>query len=330
MERPKIICLTPVKNEGWILKEFLESTSLWADYIIVADQGSTDKSLEIIKLFPKVILIDNKSKTFNEPERQKLLLTEARKIEGENILIALDADESLTANSINNPEWEIIKKLKPGTIIKFDWVNVLPKKGTYWLGLYKMPFGFVDNGSEHVGKIIHSPRIPTPPNSPEYFAKEIKVMHFQYADWERMKSKHRWYQCWEIINNPNRSIIAIYRQYHHMYSVKKFQNIPDEWFKYYKINNINYDNIQGSDFYYWDYEIIKLFDKYGLAFFSKLDIWDINWNEVAKKNNPDSTKTYNDQRTKFEKIISLYLIKTQPWMNMFIFKVIDRIPRIFL
>ena len=36
----KIICLTPVKNEGWILERFLKCTSLWADYIIIADQSS--------------------------------------------------------------------------------------------------------------------------------------------------------------------------------------------------------------------------------------------------------------------------------------------------
>ena len=32
-ERPKIICLTPVKNEEWILRRFLRLASLWADHI---------------------------------------------------------------------------------------------------------------------------------------------------------------------------------------------------------------------------------------------------------------------------------------------------------
>lgn len=71
--RPIVICLTPIRNESWILDMFLKATSLWADHIILADQMSTDGSREIAKKNSKVILIDNNSETFNEPERQRLL-----------------------------------------------------------------------------------------------------------------------------------------------------------------------------------------------------------------------------------------------------------------
>jgi len=327
----KIICLTPIKNEAWILKLFLESTSLWADHIIILDQNSQDESIKIAMSFPKVTLIKNLSNVYNESDRQKMLIDEARKIAGEKILIALDADESLTANSVNSLEWEIIKKLDPGTIIKFDWVNLLPKKGVYWLGQYKMPFGFVDDGSEHVGVAIHSPRIPISPNKPEYFPKDIKVMHFQYADWERMQSKHRWYQCWEHIKDPKRSAIGIYRQYHHMYSIKKpqFKSIPDEWLNEYKKFNIDYSNIAKEKFYYWDYEIISLFNKYGLKFFSKIDIWDFDWAEVAKSSKSNKLNSFGDPRTKLEKLLNKCLERTQPYMSNYVLKVIDRMFRIF-
>ena len=55
------IVMTPVRNEAWVLRAFLETTSLWADYIIIADQMSTDGSREIAKSYEKVILIDNKN-----------------------------------------------------------------------------------------------------------------------------------------------------------------------------------------------------------------------------------------------------------------------------
>ncbi len=48
-EKPLLICLTPIKNEAWILDRFLKCASLWADYIIIADQQSTDSSIEIAK-----------------------------------------------------------------------------------------------------------------------------------------------------------------------------------------------------------------------------------------------------------------------------------------
>jgi hypothetical protein len=329
MDKPKVICLTPIKNESWILKKFLETTSFWADYIIIADQNSNDGSVEIAKMFPKVILINNSSSSFNEPERQKILIEEARKINGKKILIALDADESLTADSVGSLEWDIIKNLEIGTVIKFDWVNLLPQKNKYWLAPDKMSFGFVDDGSEHTGSVIHSPRVPIPKNSKEYFPKSIKVMHFQYADWERMKSKHRWYQCWEHINNPERSIIGIYRQYHHMYSIKKnkFKFIPDEWLEYYKKNGVNYGGIVSESFYYWDCEVITMLNKFGLNFFSKIDIWDVDWKDIAKKCGYNTIFIKNP-RKKSEIIIFWWLKNTQYYSNSIIIKIIDRLLKI--
>ena len=46
---PLMIVMTPVRNEAWVLPAFLESTSRWADYIIIADQMSTDGSREIAR-----------------------------------------------------------------------------------------------------------------------------------------------------------------------------------------------------------------------------------------------------------------------------------------
>lgn len=328
----KIICLTPVKNEAWILKKFLVTTSLWADHIIIADQNSTDGSIEIAQAFPKVILIRNTSKYFNEPERQKMLINEARKIEGDNILIALDADEILTADSINNPEWNIIKELDKGTVISFVWANLLPLKNIYWTAPNKMQFGFVDDGSVHAGTVIHSTRIPVPQDKKEYYPVNIKVMHFQYANWERMKSKHRWYQCWELINSPKRSIIGIYRQYHHMYAIKKsqFKNIPNEWFSEYKKMSLDFSDMAVEKFYYWDYEVISLFKKYGLSFFSRIDIWDIDWNEVIVEDNNIKKNIFQDPRNIYDKLILRWLAKTQYHSNSLFIKIVDKILKIFL
>ena len=260
-----------------------------------------------------------------------MLIDASRKIDGEKILIALDADESLTSDSIDNEEWNIIKNLKPGTIIRFDWVNLLPKKNIYWTSLYKMPFGFIDDGSDHNGPIIHSPRIPMNQNSPVYNAKNIKVMHFQYANWDRMESKHRWYQCWEHVNNRKRSILAIYRQYHHMYSIKKskFKLIPKEWLDMYEFKGIDYSKLKSEEFYYWDYEIIKLFNQYGLSFFSKIDIWYFNWAYLYKNNETIKPSVFVDPRTKIDIYILKYLKYTQYYSNLLIIKIIDKFLKIF-
>ncbi|MBQ5533121.1 MAG: glycosyltransferase family 2 protein, partial [Bacteroidales bacterium] len=62
---PLIIVMTPVRNEAWVLRAFLETTSLWADYIVVADQLSDDGSRELLSRYPKVVLIDNATPEFN-------------------------------------------------------------------------------------------------------------------------------------------------------------------------------------------------------------------------------------------------------------------------
>ena len=52
--RPLFIAMTPVRNEAWVLHAFLKTTSTWADFIIIADQMSTDGSRDIYKQYEKV------------------------------------------------------------------------------------------------------------------------------------------------------------------------------------------------------------------------------------------------------------------------------------
>src|SRR5579859_3700235 len=121
-QEAQIIVLTPVKNEDWILKEFLAATSRFADCIIVADQNSNDRSPFICKDFEKVVLIKNDSRDFNESERQKILIDKARALFPNNkrILLGLDADEIVAYDGLAKIQaWERIKSLPPGTTLFF-------------------------------------------------------------------------------------------------------------------------------------------------------------------------------------------------------------------
>jgi hypothetical protein len=333
MPNPNIICLTPIKNEAWILDRFLKCASLWADYIIIADQNSNDGSREIARSFKKVILIENPSKEYNEQGRQKILINAARKIEGPRLLIALDADEVLTANSMTSSEWAKILLASKGTVVKFRWINIRPDFQTFWSSNIEFPWGFIDDGSEYVGETIHSYRIPIPNDAPVINLHEIMVLHYQYTDWNRMKSKHRWYQCWERINNPNRHPIDIYRQYHHMCSVPKRQikKIPEDWFAGYEEKGIDMKNITKDNSYWWDEEILKYFETFGTSRFRHELIWDVDWNMIADRfgymNN--QKKQFTDPRTSFEKYVHQWLEKTQPIYNNKIIKLFDKILKIY-
>lgn len=49
--RPISIVMTPTRNDAWVIRAFLECNGLWADYIIIADQMSTDGTREIANAY---------------------------------------------------------------------------------------------------------------------------------------------------------------------------------------------------------------------------------------------------------------------------------------
>ena len=186
--------------------------------------------MPIAKQFKKVRVITNAETTFNEAGRQQMLIAAAREFPGPRVIVALDADEFLTPNW-NSPEWCAALSSAPGTVLSFDWVNLLPDGKHAWIPPEKIPYAFVDDGSPHTSHRIHATRIPVPPHSKRHALTDVKVLHLQYTDWSRMKSKQRWYQCWEKINQPAKRPIQIYRQYHRMDSFppEQLHQVRREW-----------------------------------------------------------------------------------------------------
>lgn len=275
MTKRNLIVLTPVKNEAWILPTFLKAVSVWADYIIVSDQGSTDNSKEIAKSFDKVILIDNSSlKDFNEFEMRNPLLQESRKIEGENVLFWLDADEFLTPD-FESDEWKFMINLPQGSHFDFLCGNVLPKFRYYGKVSYPTPVGFVDDGREPISTtIVHGSRtcVETKKEDVYYIAQKMLLLHLQFVDWERMESKHRWYQCFERINYPNKSAVDIYRRYHWMFSQASFNNMFDNnWIERYLKNGVNITDIVYEHNYWWDDKVREYVGQYGCSYFKHID-----------------------------------------------------------
>lgn len=321
MQRPLLVCLTPVKNEAWILERFLKCTSVWADHIIIADQGSTDGSREIARRFPKVTLVDNPSEVFNEPERQQILLAEARRIPGSKILLALDADEFLTANFLSSPEWETILRAPPGTVIRFPWLDVLSDGSDlrYFRYRWDPPIGYVDDDTVHNGPAIHSVRIPVPPGSATLIPSQIKLMHYCMLDLERFKSKIRWYQCFEHIN-LHRKPLFLYRFYHEnlFVSPRLVQPVPREWIQGYEQRGIDMSTVHREGVYRWDKEVLQCFEKYGTARFKRLALWDADWNKLYSDHHPDKPRRdFPDPRTRLTKLVHRWLKRTQPDFSLY-------------
>lgn len=304
---PKIICLTPVKNEAWILDRFLKCASLWADYIIIADQGSTDGSIEIAKQYEKVILVDNKTEgDFNEYSMRKPLFDEARKIEGSKILISLDADEILTPN-INSQEWDTIRNSKPGTIISLQRYELLPDD-KYWDSV-EVWCGYVDDGAPYTSGTIHVPRTIMPSGHDVLICRNIKMLHYKFMDRRRMQDRNHWYQCFELINKIN-DPITIFRRYHHL-DPNRIYDVPNWWHTEYEKYGIEITSILHRDESRWNNQVLSYMEKYGVKFFRHLNIWNVNWCEIAASLQFEDCERFKDPRNKLEKAINRWLIRTQ-------------------
>lgn len=284
-----VICLTPVKNEEWILDRFLQCASLWADQIVVADQNSTDDSREIARSYDKVYLIENPSDEFNEPERQKLLIETARDlVSPPRLLITLDADEILTANVLASQEWESVKTADPGTVIEFSRIELIHSPSTYFEhsvrdNQTRFQFGYVDDGADHVGSKIHSPRVPIPDGAPRLQLSDVSVLHYQFCDWDRMLSKHRWYRCYERLEFPDRSAVDINQQYSWMHRRSvDVRPCPSHWLDAYQKRDIDMTTIKTADSFWWDWEVLAWFAEHGLEPFQSLDIWNIDWERLRQ------------------------------------------------
>ncbi len=124
-------------------------------------------------------------------------------------------------------------------------------------------------------------------------------------------------------------MITIYRMYHCMYSIKKEDYLPvrEEWFSMYESKGINMRSSQFSTHFWFDIAVLEMFEKYGTTFFRKECVWDINWKKIAVYYNRKSTTEFSDPRTTFERIVHLWLKKSQYHSGNRVVKKIDAIIR---
>ena len=73
-------------------------------------------------------MVRSEPNELDEIDSQKRLLLEARQIGLGNILVALNADESLSDNAVRSNDWEQIRSAKSGTSLAFRRVNLIPKE----------------------------------------------------------------------------------------------------------------------------------------------------------------------------------------------------------
>jgi len=282
---PQIVVLTPVKNESWILERFLAATSCFADLILIADQNSTDESASIARKFSKVHLLENKSETFNESERQLTLIRKARElVRGRKILLGFDADEILAANATEQLGWQTMLAAKPGTTLYFEKPELYPNPGRCIRWDTPWPIGYVDDGAEHVPRAIHSIRVPRPPGGQRLVLNDIKVLHYSFCRPDAHRAKMRYYSVIENVlgSQPLRRRLRTYKAEAISASFPEPQETPREWLEDWERRGIDMHSIGCEQFYWHDFEVLRQFAKHGTRRFWFDDVWEMDWEECRR------------------------------------------------
>jgi glycosyltransferase involved in cell wall biosynthesis len=296
----KTIVLIPIKNEDWILRSTFQNLSPHVDLIIVADQGSTDTTIEICREFTNVQVIQNPYQGHSNKVRW-FLLEEARKHGNNNLIICIDADEIIAPKGIQKMQ-ELARERKavPGDVFKFKWIQLWKSVHTYrndgaWKDSLKN-IAFIDNiGINEYKKDFvindHTSRVPdTNINSVVHI--EHPLLHYLFLATKRNDMKQAWYRCTELIDGKRNAkrINNTYRVTMLSDGIKAY-NMPQEWYEDIKLPE-GLDTVQSN----WHLNEIKnFFAKYGIGFFEDLQIWhipELHQQFIEEKGREPKSKTY--------------------------------------
>lgn len=324
--RPLLICLTATRNYGWCTKAFLEANSLWADYIIVVDQMSTDNTRKLCAQYDKVILVDNTDLTYSETTRCTLAINKAREIKGDKIFIYLAIDEVLSANAMLSNDWKKMLQSNLSEVGLLKWANICEGGKTY-NSSYRSdgsPFWMArifhdDNITpyDNEGLDMHTHCIPYPKNAKEFFINDFVILHLEGYNVCWSEDKTLYYQFVDY-NKNNRSVIKLDRMYNLDRNNRINQPLENEWLDF--PFNL-YEQIDLSRQYFF-FEQIKLFvERNGINKYRKLNVW------------TDSLLDYlaiNDPRNILHKLLHKYLNYSRNKRSKLIIRIINKMLTFFV
>jgi hypothetical protein len=277
----KTVALIPFKNEEWILEPCLASLKSVADEIIGCDDGSTDRSVEIMKSHGAVVISnqDREISGWAEHSIRQRLLEHGRKRGGTHF-ICIDADEAIASHSTRGLRARL-PTMKPGERLCLQWIALWksPRKyradASVWSNNFK-DFVFCDDGaSTHDYAFLGVGRTPgkhSPETTIRLPAEEACMLHFQAVPWARYQMKQAWYRCSELIKTP-RDFWAINEKYSITLEDPNagLLTTPDEWMESIPIR----DDLTAVSPETHKRQILEYFELHGAKFFEPLEIWHI-------------------------------------------------------
>ncbi len=283
----KIITIMPVRNEGWIIKHNLTILSQFCDHILIAIGESNDKTFEICSSFPKVLMVPDIEPGFvKKYNRRKILLDKAREFDGLNLILALDADELVTADAVSSPAWfNLISNIKPGESYHLPWIWIWKSPRHFrhndksaWSERWIYCLFRDDRINNYSLGNWHEERIPSVYVKTSKPFPDVKILHYAQVAKNRVRSRQCYCQVIELLKF-NRSPAIINENYIITKDERsiRLSKIPFEWLSAWERLGVDVDNLSDPELSWFDIDILKIFSKEGTWRFADLDIWDINW-----------------------------------------------------
>lgn len=199
---PKVFANVMIQNEALILPHVHK---YWKDYPVdqwvFYNDCSTDNTLEVISdLFPDATVFNNTDTNFSEA-RNRGTMWEFSRSKGANYVLAIDADELLSANAVDM--WDDL--LRPEEESQLYWYNVVGSMKTIrqdpnYLHNYRSFFVPMHRSGmfnpSHV--TYHTPRTPRVFVERQTQRKDVGVIHLQAINKRYYALKQLWYKHYEV------------------------------------------------------------------------------------------------------------------------------------
>ena len=227
----KVHANVQIKDEEILLQEI---APIWKGYPIdkwvFYDDNSTDNTVEIIKDFfgEKAVILNDKLPKFNESHHRSRMLEFSRDTDA-NFVIAIDADELMSANMVKN--FDSVMALSEKYHVQHYWFNVVG--GTLNKlrqdPLYKQNFRTFILPLKHTGKFdlslwqYHTPRVP-PVNLRRAHMNVSGFIHLQAINRKFYALKQLWYKHYEYVEY-NKTIADINARYDPVVNKLNFEEI---------------------------------------------------------------------------------------------------------
>ena len=277
----KLISLTLVRSEDWILGFSLPATLKWCDEVFVYAHRCTDRTKEIVDQiateYPKRVYVTHDDDPAPWPEmdiRQKML--EQGRLMGGTHFAIVDADEALTAQSALLVRG-CTSLLKPGETLELPmrpiWTNLdnYRNDNSVWCRSF-ISTTFCDHpsltwkpdkqGYQHHHRLPYGITTRVHPWTHDDVQKG-GGMHLQFVNWKRLVAKHRWYARREVMLYPDRPVEKINKMYNEAILEERpgILRCPPYWWESY--GNLR-DKIDFSDRPTWfDKEIAEMESSHG-------------------------------------------------------------------